>query len=450
MESKIKKIFGKYFINGLRDGSKIELDKFKKFYIEEFNEKLGENDDLMDEIKSVGFVSNGRIYIIDEVSGRQIHSLIQDYDRLGKKIIYFGDFYLANKKFFNSCNIYAPEVLQSWIRNKFPNFSYDTHYFSMEKGLKLEDEIIKAFEQGDILTYEEIKKRLPYMNMDVIKRQLGSSKFFVWVRAGAYMLLSDIYIDESKFSMIKSGVESLIAKNGYASVVKFDISHICNDNPYCSETAVRMAVIKRFENEYTIQGSFVAPIGNSISVSSIFRDFCESNQYLTEQQILDFEVGVTGNQHRKCLKIACESMVRINKSEFVAKDILKFDIDCVDDSISRFMKHNIIGLKEIDSFVTFPTMEGYEWNSFLLESFCRLYSCRFAFMNMFVNSKCVGAIYNSEKHYENYSDLLSDVLAENGIKQDEDAANEYLIERGLIARRINMSGILARVRLLLN
>ena len=444
----IRTIFAKYFVNGIRDGSKIELNKFRRLLKEEFNETFEENDALMDEINSLGFVSNGRIYVIDEIIGQQIYSLIQEYDKSGKKIIYFEDFYLTNKEFLNHCNIYAPEVLESWIRNKFPHFIFDTHYFSMEKGLKLENEILKAFAQGDVLTYEEIKRRLPYMDLNVIKRQLGISKYFLRVRNGEYMLLSDIYIDENILSEIKSKVELFIAEKGYASIARFDITSICNDNPYCTETAIRLAIAKKLDSEYTVQGDFVTQIGNSNSISNIFRDFCEAGTYLTEQEILDFEFEVTGRQHRRCLKIASENMIRISKNEFVSKDILKFNIDCVDESIERFMKYEIIGLKEVDSFVTFPTIEGYEWNSFLLESFCRLCSQRFSFMNLFVNSKCAGAIYRSEKHYENYTDLLLDVLVERGIKKDENIVNQYLIRRGFLARRINVCDILAKVSLL--
>lgn len=41
------------------------------------------------------------------------------------------------------------------------------------------------------------------------------------------------------------------------------------------------------------------------------------------------------------------------------------------------------------------------------------------------------------------NDLLANVLAANGIR-DEYTANEYLIEKGFIARRMNVNNILGK------
>lgn len=445
----IRDIFRKHFPNGIRDGSKIELNKFKSFIEEEFHEVLSENDNLIDEMKSIGFVSNGRIYVIDEADEKQIENLIQDYEKLGNNIIYFEEFYTINKEFLNSCNIYAPEVLKSWIYNHFPQFCYDANFFSMKKGLKLEEEIKKAFGHGDILSTLEVKNHLPYMSMNVIRRQLEISELFVRVCTGGYMLLTDIYIDENIFYLIQSEVDELIAEKGYASLAKVNLYHLYEHNPYCSQKTIKTALGKKFDkNKYAVHGDFVTPLGKSVSISSLFKNFCISNQYLTEQDLLDFEDELTGERHGKYMKIASDNMIQINKNEYVAKNVVRFDVDCTDMSIERFMKYEIIGLQEIDSFVTFPIIEGYEWNSYLLQSFCRFCSQRFSFMCMSVNSKCVGAIYRSEKHYKNYADLLTDVLWESGIKEDGKLANELLIKRGFIARPIKINDILARVHML--
>ena len=437
----LRKVFKQNFPNGIRDNSQIELNKLKRFMNEEAPEEI--DDTLLEEIKTIGFLSHGRIYVIDEIDEEQIGALIWDYAQLGHKIIYFEDFYSVNKEFLNGCNIYAPEVLKSWIKNRFGDFSYDSYFFSMKKGFKLEDEIKKVFKQGEILMPEEVKRRLPYMSIHTIKRLLGVSKCFVGDNAGAYMLLDDIFIDANAFSVVLSEVDQSIVENGYASFSKLDLSLIYSDNPYLSQTVVRNAVGRKVGEKYRVQGNLITRADCFMNMSDILKTFCISRQHLTEQELFDLEAEIAGGQSRRCLGIASENMIRINKNEYVAMGAVKFDIDCIDESIKRFVGHNIIGMREIDSFVSFPALEGYEWNVFLLESFCRHYSRQFSFQSMCANSKCVGAIYNAKEHYEKYSDLLANVLAANGIR-DEYTANEYLIEKGFIARRMNVNNILGK------
>ena len=48
--------------------------------------------------------------------------------------------------------------------------------------------------------------------------------------------------------------------------------------------------------------------------------------------------------------------------------------------IESFMSKDYIRIREIDSFLAFPSV-GYEWNEYMLESFLISYSKKFALLN---------------------------------------------------------------------
>lgn len=55
-------------------------------------------------------------------------------------------------------------------------------------------------------------------------------------------------------------------------------------------------------------------------------------------------------------------------------------MDSVDKVIESFMSKDYIRIREIDSFLAFPSV-GYEWNEYMLESFLISYSKKFALLN---------------------------------------------------------------------
>ena len=55
-------------------------------------------------------------------------------------------------------------------------------------------------------------------------------------------------------------------------------------------------------------------------------------------------------------------------------------MDSVDKVIESFMSKDYIRIREIDSFLAFPSV-GYEWNEYMLESFLISYSKKFVLLN---------------------------------------------------------------------
>ena len=74
-----------------------------------------------------------------------------------------------------------------------------------------------------------------------------------------------------------------------------------------------------------------------------------------------------------------EVSVRVSQRFICLKKTDNFDVDSVDKVIESFMSKDYIRIREIDSFLAFPSV-GYEWNEYMLESFLISYSKKFALL----------------------------------------------------------------------
>ena len=127
--------------------------------------------------------------------------------------------------------------------------------------------------------------------------------------------------------------------------------------------------------------------------------------------------------------------LRISQNDFVSLDMAQFDVEATDEAIARICTGQYVSLQEIRDFGTFP-YAGYPWNEYLVEAFVANYSRKFMlFHNGYTANVCAGAIVKQTSPFQNFNDLLIDILANSDIVLNEDSALEYLRQHGYIVRK---------------
>lgn len=130
-------------------------------------------------------------------------------------------------------------------------------------------------------------------------------------------------------------------------------------------------------------------------------------------------------------------MTRVDKNLFVKDELIDFDITGIDAALNSFVQGKIISLRDVTSFTGFPTVKGYSWNLFLLESFLRKFSRRYVYASPAANSANLGAIFPKSMNFEGYLDVQAAVVVQENIPLEKSLVEEFLIGHGFRAKRID-------------
>jgi hypothetical protein len=149
-----------------------------------------------------------------------------------------------------------------------------------------------------------------------------------------------------------------------------------------------------------------------------------------QQIMLDAE-GVV--RYPVVIEAANAVMVRVSQDEYVADYRVSFDVSSIDKALDEVVVGNGIGLKELNTFSTFPFC-GVAWNHFVLESYCRRFSAKYKYLCLTPNSKNAGAII-LKTSVLSYHDIMAEALARSGVKLIKKDAFDYLINSGFLIRR---------------
>ena len=130
-----------------------------------------------------------------------------------------------------------------------------------------------------------------------------------------------------------------------------------------------------------------------------------------------------------------ESTVRISKELFVSRTDINFDIDAIDNALATYLSTGYMLIRDIDSFLVFPNV-GYEWNTYLLESFLMYYSEKYMLSNNGRSlNNVAGALVRKGTGYDNFVDVCADILANSDTELTKSSSLDYLADQNLLTRR---------------
>jgi hypothetical protein len=437
----LKKTLSKHFSNGFRKSSPIELSRFRRFFAEDFNEKLNlPNASLDAEILAFGTLFEEKVYFVgievEERIKREVDTAISN--KMG--VIFYDAFYARHEDWLFPASIVSEKMLKNILVRLYPHFTHKANYLSRNnygesEVLKIKGEILRVWGSSVLLNYEQLSERLPYIPVGKIKNALTQNYDFIWNSEGVYTNVGKVEIADGERGAIINHVTATCHENGYASLSDIPLEEIAERNYGLSPTAIHNAVFAIvLADQYVRRGKIITRKGDALDALTIMKGYCRSLEKCTLQDLLDFERKLTGESHRWIpMEAGYAVMVRVEENHYVSEKYVHFEPNEIDSALEKFITGDYLPLRSVTTFAAFPDC-GQTWNLYLLESYCRRFSGRFRFEVLAVNSKKAGAIVRKDCTLS-YLEIMSDAVSKSSVSLEKTAIEDFLCVSGYLGRR---------------
>lgn len=456
----IVSILNEHFPNGIRPNSIIDSNKLKKYYAEATGNDISNVvSDIPATLDAIGIRHGDKVYAVSTSGRQELSGLFERLLSEGNRLFYYDDLYDAHADFLCGIHIFSSELLRTvlseinqslWFRYKNYDLWFYKNYCLTDKNITVESEIMRCYETAVFLSYDQLKSRLPYIPIAVIRQTLAQNSSFIWVSTGLYTHVGKIEFDDAERRDACAKIEDAVSRCDFATLNSINVRASLELNPDLSESAIKSGFFQVYlADRFEKHGNIVTQKGKALRAVTLFELYCRAQNRLTLDDLVAVEVAINGSNHRQSLLAAYNNMVRIDRDTFVGDGEIHFDIDAADAALDLFVQGNIIPLRMVTSFTSFPYMDGYTWNLFLLESYCRRFSKRYTFQCLSVNSNNVGAIFKKSANFADYTEALAFAVAYAPLELNNKDVGDYLLENGYIARRRNVIvDVVARAQLL--
>ncbi|MEG6520867.1 hypothetical protein [Desulfotomaculum sp. 1211_IL3151] len=431
------------FPNGIRPKSVIDINKLRNFYREATGEEIPSEIEICSLLNAVGIYHGDKVFAIPSNGKNGLIELLNRLIAEGHRVFYYDEFYDVYADYLQQIHIFSAELLRAILTSLLPSLYYSRAYFSVTSSESAESEVLRCYETAVCCSYDQLKEKLSYVPLDKIKLVLAQNSDYIWVNTGTYTHTSKLKIDKVEQRIIERRIEEEIAERGYVSLASIDVSNNLELNPELSETAVKHGLFQVcFADRYEKRGKIITPKGTMLNSVVLLGDYCSTHDRLTLDELLEFEKEINGRVHGQSLFIAYDTMIRVNKDTFVGDSEITFDTEATDNALALFVNTDVIPLQSVTSFISFPCIDGYPWNWYLLESYCKRFSKLFMYQCLSVNSRNVGAIFRKSAGFIDYIDVLATAVAASNIELNDKAVGDFLFESGYVARR---TGVVSKV-----
>lgn len=435
---KITNILLAHFSNGYRLNSTIELARFRSFAAVSFSEEIVlSEEELKRCISACGSIYEGKVYVVSKETKEQIKELAGEYFSDGAQIIFFAEFYSKNESWFFEANIVSENMIIDILREQFPKLSFTQTYFGYT-GVSIFDalagEILRVWGEDVLLTYGQLSERLRYIPLERIKYALSKHVDFIWNSAETFSHVSRIEITDKERQLIREATMQECNSGGYISITSLPYNEIEERNYELSITAVHNAVYRIcLSDEFDKKGKIVAPKGVVFDALTIMKNYCQTIDRCSLDDLLTYEKELTGEVHRWIpMEAGNAVLVRIDKNTYIADKYVHFNADIIDEAIALFVKGDYLPLKSFTTFGAFPAC-GQTWNLFLLESYCRRFSRKFRFDTPSVNSRNAGAVIRKTCDM-GYTEIMTHAVAHADVSLKDTIVGKFLYENGYTGR----------------
>lgn len=445
LDIKIETTIARHFSNGINPSNFVNLLRFKQFYSADHNEGLNISDDfLTKKILQLGVLMDGKVYIVSDECKDRLTTVVCGVVNDGYAIVYFENLFNQNEDWLVENNIYAADMLRSllvslaYYNETIGGLTIKQGYFSVEKSTELaliEGEIKKVWGENPTVRIDSLSERLPYIPFEKIKYDLSYASAFKRNSEGVYAYRRYFQISNDQIEALKQQIREVCEQNGRASFDELYLEKVFEDNYELTTSAIYDFLFDELSTEFDRKANILSPKGTCLDIEEQIKRFCKGRQTVTLQELGEVMNGVIGRVDLwRLIDYACNYMVRIDEENFVADNLVNFDItstDCIIDEIVRFES---IGLKQIVTYIRFPECR-YQWNAFLLESFVRRFSESYKYMSLSNNSRNVGAIVKKNS-VDDYHGIMAKALYHSTVSlSDENEVFDYLMDMGYLGRR---------------
>ncbi len=439
-DSRLMDLLKSNYPYGFNYNSPIELLRLKRNYESEYGVECPYDDErLIDIIKEFGFEFDGKIYVLSQEVMRKILDEIKPSIESGLIIFYYSLLYEKNENWLFEERIVSADMIKTVLEKMFPSFQFRPNFFlAQSKRIPEQDALVSDITQawGDekLRTVTELCDKLPYIPVDKIKHALSVNSEYIWNSFETYTRKDLIIVSDEQIDEIRTQALELCDQNGSVLFEDLSIDEFLQNNYELSESAVLECISAYLNDITTRNGRVFTRKGDSVDTTEAIKNYCRSHDTCTKEELERIMQETAGFiRYPVIIEAANAVMVRVDDKTYVSDNMVQFDIDSIDAALADIIKGNAVGMKEITTFGAFPYC-GYQWNWFLLESYCRRFSAKFKYDCVTPNSKNAGAIIKRD-FIGSYHDVLIEAVARSDIKLDENDVLEYLVQSGLMVRR---------------
>jgi len=279
-----------------------------------------------------------------------------------------------------------------------------------------------------------------YVEPELIHRVLTSGTSFVWNEGHEYVVSDRIEFDEGEVEIVRQTVIGAVASDGYYSLAHIDLpeSKSMNDGRL-TMFALSKVFVERYLVDYTMHGQIICKRGSEVDAIVPLREFCNGNSEVTLQQLETVMAEYNIHSGYGLAKVN-ELMVRVDGNRFVSPDVIAFDTEAVDEAIRGVWSGRVMGLTKITNFFGFPSVPGYPWTSYLLESFLRRESKGFALLNPRAGGegakkRNAGAVVKISDRDRDVYEVFAIAAVDAGVEANPDDVGNFLFDNGFISNR---------------
>lgn len=443
--SQCAEVLSEHFSEGLVLNA-IRLDKFRMLYEDLFDAQLTDNDDdLILILKNVGTYVGDRILPKhDSFQNEIIEEIISEVNltlRGGARCVYLSCIFDRwQSELATQLNVYNQESLKALLKEHAIEGLVITDFVVKNTWQKVypEENVIeymKASHGG--VSYQLLKASLWYIPIETIKRTLVYTSEIALIDAETYYYAPNFPASPEELYQLTKLMRERIFEKGF--LVSRDIYEIIKEK--CHSLAINTEGFKDWayrnilkyllRDEFEFGGSIVSEKGQKMEMYQVYRSFCRDYEHLTLDELNRFseEVGV-----QIYWDSVLTEMVRISSSEFVRRDKIIFPHEEIDNVLDEMCQGEYVPLKDIGLYLHFPSIE-VPWNIFVLESYL-LESKHFSlYHSSFSKQDVFGLAVRKNSKFDNYEDVVVDLLAHDNEWTTAADALEIIVQRGCQARR---------------
>lgn len=291
---------------------------------------------------------------------------------------------------------------------------------------------------GKPMRLDDVFSTLSHIPQERVDRIIKTDSRFLRNSKGEYFHTDIFEITDDELENIAEIIEGFISEDEYAiwtsvwNMIQDKFPLFVENNLYLSGLGIRNAIEQRFSGRFRFEGAVISLPKDSFSMRDVYQLYAKHHAEFTADEIYILSKELDTVIYFDALS---EVSVRVSHDLFVSKKRINFDVDSVDKVIESFMSKDYIRIREIDSFLAFPSV-GYEWNEYMLESFLISYSKKFILLNNGQSLHNVaGAIVKKDGKIKEFEDACAAVLSESRIELKKSEALNYLADVNMITRR---------------
>lgn len=452
-EQRYGSILNKYFeIDGYQLGRAIFRGRFKRFYKQEYGIDISDTDEKIELVlQQIGTVRDGRVFPIqDTEQNNLIDHIIKDIVETlnaGASVVYIEAVYEKyQQQLADNLQIYHMDALTPLlIDNAKGRYNKKYSYLTKKwKNANPEEDVLRIMKAShQPLDYANIHRKLWYIPYGKMKHYLAVNKSVVNVAQETYFYAPNLPIDTEELNKLIMMIQIELEYRSYITdvelmkLIQLKLPSVAVNTEGFTTYGLRNCLGYILRNHFSFKGPIISAIGSEISMSDVYAEFARQHETFTLDDLKELSKEMQITIYWEDIM---NEQVRVSETEFVRRDLIDFDVETIDALLEGMCLEDYIPIKDISLFLYFPTI-GYQWNSYVLESYLYKESKKFKLLHTaFAQTDVYGAMVKVDSEFESYQDLIIDVLAKSNRLNNTKSALQYIVDRGY-QQRLRLTGI---------